>query len=235
VEEIRAALDRQVPIALILCEEVDEAALRSPGVHELLARARSSGIAIRYESAREMRRMSGGSEAAELLALEGPGPPADLDALMREDGIVFVLTGLRYPGNVGYIVRCAEVAGAAGVVLCADWEGDQRAEAARVGMHAERFLGVLEAEPARALAAARRAGRRILALETSGDRAPWQVDLAEPVVVLVGGETTGIPAGILAQADEVVGIPMHGFIPSFNVQGAVGIVLGEWLRQTAPS
>jgi len=29
-----------------------------------------------------------------------------------------------------------------------------------------------------------------------------------------------------------VRIPTRGFIPSYNVQAAVGMLLGEWLRQT---
>ena len=72
-----------------------------------------------------------------------------------------------------------------------------------------------------------------MAVETSGDSAPWEVDLAKPVVVLVGSETTGIPEPFLEAVDEVVSIPIGGFIPSYNVQAAVGILLGEWMRQIA--
>ena len=121
----------------------------------------------------------------------------------------------------------------AGVVLDTTWGDAERDEALRVGMRPDRFFSVLPAETSQALLAARRAGRRIVAVETSGDSAPWEVDLAKPVVVLVGSETTGIPEPFLEAVDEVVSIPIGGFIPSYNVQAAVGILLGEWMRQNA--
>jgi len=204
---------------------------RTPATDRLVARARRLGIPILEESEREMRRMSAQAPLADVLALEGPPRASTLDDLMAGEGVVFVLAGLRYPGNVGYILRCVEVAGGAGVVLDTSWGDAERDEALRVGMRPDRFFPVLPAETTDAVVAARRAGRRIVAVETSGDCAPWEVDLAKPIVVLVGSETTGIPEPILEEADEVVSIPIGGFIPSYNVQAAVGILLGEWMRQ----
>ena len=227
IESIEAAVDRDARLALVLAHEGD----RSPEAQRLLDRLIARGVPILEEGPREMRRMSGSEAPPELLALEGPSVPIDLAGLMRAEGPVFLLAGLRYPSNVGYILRCAEVAGAAGVVISGDWQGSQREEASRLGMRADRFLAVLEEPATRALGEARRAGRRTIALETGGGRAPWDVDLAHPTVFVVGGETTGIEPGILEVVDEVVSIPMNGFIPSYNVQGAVGILIGEWLRQ----
>jgi TrmH family RNA methyltransferase len=175
--------------------------------------------------------MSSEQNARELIALEGPSPNATLDELMSRTGLVFVLVGLRYPGNVGFILRSAEVAGAAGVVLQNDWEGSQLSEALRVGMRADRFFPVIEAEALAAIAAARRANRRVVALETAGVKTPWNVDLESPTVVVVGSETTGISDALLRSLDDIIRIPAPGFIPSYNVQAAVGMLLGEWLRQ----
>ena len=116
-------------------------------------------------------------------------------------------------------------------MLDGDWAEAQRHEALRIGMRADRFFPVVEASMTDALRAARVSGRRVVALETSGDATPWQVDLSGPLIVLVGSETTGIPEDLLGEADDVVAIPVDGFIPSYNVQAAVGIILGEWMRQ----
>lgn len=178
-----------------------------------------------------MRRMSAGEGAAAVLALEGQPPARTLEELMSGEGVVFVLAGLRYPGNVGYILRCLEVAGGAGVVLDSDWKEAQLDEALRIGMHPERFFGVLRASASEAIDVAQHAGRRIVAVETSGSATPWEADLTGPIVVLVGSEATGIAPKTLSRADVVVRIPIAGFIPSYNVQAAVGILLGEWMRQ----
>jgi tRNA G18 (ribose-2'-O)-methylase SpoU len=229
VEAVSAAIDSGRALSLLLV--LEDGASSAAG--ELASRAEALGISIRRESERELRRMSAGEVSVEVLALEGPPASQTLDELMASDGIVFLLVGLRYPGNVGYILRCLEVAGGAGVVLDTEWAAAQRDEALRVGMHANRFFPVVEAESIDALRAARAAGRRVVALETSGRLAPWEVSLKEPLVVLVGSETTGIPDSVLGEADDVVAIPVNGFIPSYNVQAAVGIVLGEWMRQNA--
>jgi TrmH family RNA methyltransferase len=211
----------------MLCREGD----LSPTVRDLVEHARELGVPILGESEREMRRMSSGESVPELIALEGSGGNATLDELMSSDGLVCVLIGLRYPGNVGFIIRSAEVAGLAGIVVTTDWEGSQLSEALRVGMRADRFFPVIESDADAAIAAARRAGRRVVALETTGTKAPWQTDLSLPTALVVGSETTGISESLLASMDDVVRLPTHGFIPSYNVQAAVGMLLGEWLRQ----
>lgn len=197
----------------------------------LVDRARELGIPVLVEPEREMRRMSSGEKAPELIAFEGQSPDATLDELMSREGLVFILVELRYPANVGFILRSAEVAGAAGIVLANQWHGSQFSEAVRVGMRANRFFPVIESEITAAIAAARRAGRRVGALETAGTKAPWNVDLISPTAIIVGSETTGISDAILESVDDIIRIPTQGFIPSYNVQAAVGIMLGEWLRQ----
>ncbi len=74
---------------------------------------------------------------------------------------------------------------------------------------------------------------RHLSRSRPGGRSPWESDLTRRRAVwLIGSETEGIPEEVLERADEVVRIPTRGFIPSYNVQAAAGMVLGEWLRQT---
>ena len=102
----------------------------------------------------------------------------------------------------------------------------------RFAMQADRFFPVLDAEAEAAVASARRAGRRLYALETEGQQTPFEAALEGSLAVFLGGEAEGIPAAILARMDAILRVPMRGFIPSYNVQAAAGIVLGEWLRRT---
>jgi tRNA G18 (ribose-2'-O)-methylase SpoU len=232
LDSIRVALEAKsslstAPLFLMLCREGD----LSAEAERLVEVARRQGVRVLVESDREMRRMSMGGATDELIALKGPSPEASLDELMSAQGLVFILAGLRYPGNVGFIVRSAEVAGAAGIVLDTDWKGSERTEALRVGMRADRFFPVIETSAEVAIRAARRAGRRIVALETVGDRTLWDSDLVVPTTVIIGGETAGVDGALLESVDDVLRIPTRGFIPSYNVQAAVAMVLGEWLRQ----
>ena len=224
------ALEAGEPIARLLVRaDVDEPPLRS-----LVEAARANAVPVSEEPAREMQRMTAGDGIEPAIALVGPPLATTTSGLLKAPGLALHLCGLRYPGNVGFILRAAEVAGAAGVLLDVDWSEKQHGAARRKSIHADRFLPVLQAETGAAFEAARKSGRRIVAVETSGRETPWTLDLATPSLVVVGGESEGIPDDLLAQADATVRIPTRGFIPSYNVQAAVGMLLGEWLRQTEP-
>ena len=49
--------------------------------------------------------------------------------------------------------------------------------------------------------------------------------------MIVGGEKNGISAEILSESDEIVRIPMSGFVPSFNLQAPLSAVAIEAQRQ----
>jgi tRNA G18 (ribose-2'-O)-methylase SpoU len=50
-------------------------------------------------------------------------------------------------------------------------------------------------------------------------------------VLLLGQELTGIPAPILALADQAITIPQFGLVESLNVQTAAAIATYEYMRQ----
>jgi tRNA (guanosine-2'-O-)-methyltransferase len=51
------------------------------------------------------------------------------------------------------------------------------------------------------------------------------------VILIVGGEREGISDEVLSSADEVIKIPMTGFVPSFNLQAPLSSVAIEAQRQ----
>jgi len=205
----------------------------SPEAGALVDRAEALGVAVRSLGARELRRLAQGGGEPELLAFTGPDPSADLASVMARAGAIWMLSGTAYPGNAGFVIRSAEVSGAAGVVIDADFDRTARRDAARAAMRADRFLPVFFEATADVLDRASETTRRIIAIEDVGGRAPWEVDLTGPVLFVVGGEEHGIAPQLLDRADEVVKIPMSGFMPSYNLQAAVAAVMAERLRQQA--
>jgi TrmH family RNA methyltransferase len=195
--------------------------------------ARGRGAAVHVVGPSVLRRFGRGGAAVEVLGVAGPSPAADLGGLLARGGAVWLLVGLAYPTNVGFALRTAEVSGADGVVVDSAFSAADRRTALRASMRADRVFPVLWTSAARVLDAARAAGARVIAVEDVGTHAPWEVDLARPTLFVVGGERDGVPADVLARCDEVVRVPMAGFIPSYNVQAAMAAVAGERLRQVA--
>jgi len=98
-------------------------------------------------------------------------------------------------------------------------------------MGAHRMLPVLWESTRDAIDAARRSGHRIVALEDSGERAPWEVDLRGPILLVVGNERDGIGEDVLASCDATIALPMSGFVPSYNLHAAIAAIAVERLRQ----
>ena len=82
-----------------------------------------------------------------------------------------------------------------------------------------------------AVAAARGAGRRIVAIEDSGECLPWETDLRAPCLLVVGSEDDGVPTELMEGADDRVRLPTGGFVSSYNLQAAMAMVTAELLRQ----
>ena len=194
-------------------------------------RARAAGARILVVSAAEIARLCGGGGTTDVLAMSGADPGATLDDAFRAESPAWLLVDLAYPGNIGLSIRTAEVSGAAAVAIAPPLVGATRRAALRASIGAHRFFPVHWTTADAALAAARAAGRRIVALESSGTAAPWDVDLRGRVLLVAGGERDGIPRAILDAADAVVRLPTSGLIPSYNVAAAVAAVAAECARQ----
>ena len=224
---MRAALDAGEPVQCVVVPRAQVAREVLP----LLARAEQAGLAIERVGARKFERLRGNHSEAPILALIGPTAHADLDEVMTRGGAVWLLTGPAYPGNVGFAIRTAEVSGADGLYIDNAFDHQGRREARRASMRADRFMPVAWERSADVLDAARGAGKRLIAIEDVGTRPPWDAALAGPVLLVVGAEADGIPGDVLEACDEVVRIPMAGFVASYNLQAAVAAIAVERFRQ----
>jgi RNA methyltransferase, TrmH family len=224
---IAEALDAGRPLGLLLVQhEADDPALAA-----LVERARAQGVPIRVASASVLRRMTSVGEPAPILALEGRDPGAPLDGVLALGGALWLLMGVAYPTNAGVAIRTAEGSGATAVIVDAAFDHVAKRAALRASMRADWYMPVLWEPAGPSIARARAHGHRIVALENTGKRAPWDLDLCAPSLFIVGGESRGIPDDVLSACDDVVRIPMGGFIPSYNLQIAVGVLATERLRQ----
>ncbi len=226
---VAAALAANEPIRLLLVAQTP----RDPEVPRVVAQARAAGIPVQTASEASLWRLGPSDPPAELLALVGPPPDASREEVLARGGSAWLLVGLRYPGNTGFAIRAAEVSGADAIFVDGALLHEGRREALRASMRADRFLPVFWEPALPVIAGARAAGRRVLAVEDVGRRAPWEVDLTGPLLFVLGGERHGIPPAVLEACDEILRIPMRGFIPSYNLQAAMATVIGEHLRQTS--
>jgi TrmH family RNA methyltransferase len=135
------------------------------------------------------------------------------------------LHGVADPGNVGTLVRSADVLGPAHVVLGEGTADPLSPKAVRASM------GALFRVPIIALADAPPARR--VALDARASDALWHVALGEPVAFELGAERAGLPDSIVEAADCVAAIPLAPGGESLNVAMAGAIALYELRRRSS--
>ncbi|MDH5670917.1 MAG: hypothetical protein OEZ06_02150 [Myxococcales bacterium] len=228
VEAIERALDAAEAVRVLLVERDDS----DPSVLALVARAEASGVRIWRGGPGDLRRMSRG-EPERVVAMVGPDPTPDFERVLTDGGAIWLLHRARYPSNVGFALRTAEVSGASALIVDATFNHDERSRVSHVSMGADRLLPLFYRSSEDVLTAARAAGRRLVALEDVGRHAPWQVDLRGPLLLIAGSERHGLGQDLLDRVDAVVRLPMAGFIPSYNLQAAIAALSVERLRQSS--
>ena len=227
--DVARALDfEQVRLLLVLrgCSE--------PNVIRLRKIAEERGIPVRDSSKNDMWRMAkrnNGVEPPPILALVGRKPDASIDEVLAAGGLAWLLAGARYPVNIGFTIRTAEVSGSNAVFVDGELSHAQKKSAKRASMKAHRFMPVHWVKGDDLVRLAKSAGFRVVALEDTGSLEPWEEDLTGDVLLVLGGEKDGISDSILGECDSVLRVPMSGFVPSYNLQAPMAIVAAEALRQ----
>ncbi len=233
VAEVSAALESEdVSLVLFLRGTDDPEAVRLRGIAE------GRGITVSEASKNDMWRMSranDGQVPPPILALVGRNHLASVDEILSTGGAVWLLAGARYPVNIGFTIRTAEVSGATAVFVDGNLSHSEKKAARRASMKAHRFMPVHWVDGLDIVSRAKDSGFRVVSLEDSGEVEPWEEDLTGDVILVVGGERDGIPRPILEKSDSVVRVPMSGFVPSYNLQAPMAVVAAEALRQRRES
>ena len=134
------------------------------------------------------------------------------------------LHGLRDPGNVGTVLRCALAFGAKSVSLgpgCADPYGPKAVRAT---------MGAIFAVPVARAAVDQLPGERVALVPGRGEplRAPAPGELS----LVVGAERQGLPEEVVEACDRVAHIPIAS--DSLNAAIAAAVALYELTRMAAP-
>ena len=155
-----------------------------------------------------------------------------LDALpANHPGLWIGLYECRDPGNLGTILRTADCAGAAGVILIENCCDPYSVEAVRASMGSLFDVRLARASFEDFNAWRQSAKLNMVAASVNGETAHTGVDFDQPSLILMGNEQAGLPPAIEAQCDTLCLIPMRGGADSLNLAQATAIMLYEGWRQ----
>ena len=161
-----------------------------------------------------------------------PYPYSSLDEiLVAPESLILVLDGVTDPRNLGAVLRAADGAGVSGVVIPKDRAVSVTAVAVKASAGASEHVPVArEMNLRRAIDRVKEAGVWVYAAEVGGTTYT-ELDLTEPVALVLGSEGRGVRRLVREGCDGAVSIPMLGGIGSLNVSVAAAVLLYEARRQ----
>jgi TrmH family RNA methyltransferase len=227
---IRDALDAGLRIdTLLVGDRFHDRAI--PADHDVLTVARDRGAVIHEAAATVIDAASPVHASSGIVALArwSPGP---IDRVFAPaPALALGLMDVQDPGNVGAAIRSADALGGTGVIAVGASAHPAGWKALRGAMGSTFRIPVARGSQDDAIAAARRAGARILAAAASGATPVDRVDLTSSTLLLLGSEGAGLPADVLDAADDRISIPMRAGVESLNVAVTAALVLYEARRQ----
>ena len=149
------------------------------------------------------------------------------DIAVGDSALVVALDEVGNPGNLGTVVRTADAAGAAAVVIAGAAADAWHPGAVKASMGTVFSTPVVAAVLDDVLAWARANDLGIVATSAHGRVDHWAAEYPPRCLLLFGSEATGLSPETLAAADEVVRVPQQGAASSLNLAVAAGIVIYE--------
>ncbi len=146
--------------------------------------------------------------------------------------LAIVVDRLQDGGNVGTIIRTADAAGAAAVVLVAPCADPHDPKVVRGSMGSLFQVPVVETEDGcGALRRLAERGLRVVGTTARGGIPLAEAPLGGGVALVFGNESRGVSDDLRNAVSAWVSLPMPGRAESLNVAVAAGVLMYAWLAR----
>ena len=170
-----------------------------------------------------------------LISYSPENRPEAIERNLTSSGIMTVvvaLTEISNPSNLGAVIRTAEAAGAAGVIVTRDSADAFSPKALRAAMGSAFRLPIWVGEDFDGtLLWARSRGLVLTAADTDANTCYRSIDWKIARLLVFGSEAHGLGADKVRRINELIHIPMKKPVESLNLAVSTGIILFEAKRQ----
>ena len=148
-----------------------------------------------------------------------------------EAPLIVIADGITDPYNLGALIRCAEGAGAHGIII------PKRRSTGLTPLVSKASAGAIEhmavakvANISNTITMLKEKGVWVFAAEAGG-KPYYETDFKGPCALVFGSEGNGVSQIVIENSDALTSIPMYGKVNSFNVSTAASVILCEAARQ----
>jgi 23S rRNA (guanosine2251-2'-O)-methyltransferase len=237
---VKSAIKSGRPIdKLLAAKEIDD-----PSIKEILALASEKRLPVVRVDKRKLDNLTmpfgyGGKPANHqgVVAMAAAKEYGSIDDILdlakskNEPPFMLILDGITDEGNLGSIIRSAEVLGAHGVILGKRRSASLSSVAYKASSGAAERLPIVKVTNlSMTIKELKDKGVWITAADISGKSAD-EVNLKGSTAFVIGSEGEGISRLVLENCDLVASIPMKGQTGSLNAAVAAAILMYEKVRQ----
>lgn len=204
----------------------------------IASNAKNAGVAVTECDRRKLDAMSSTGAHQGVIAVAAAKAYCEVDDILRaardrgEDPFIVVCDGIEDPRNLGAIIRCAECAGAHGVVIPRHHSAGITAAADKASAGAAEHMPIARVTNlSAALQELKDAGLWVYGAEADGNAPLWKTDMKGPVCLVIGSEGRGISRLVRERCDFIVSIPLFGRVNSLNASVAAAVLMYEIVRQ----
>ena len=210
---------------------------REGSIVVLVAMAIDRGIPVVESDKAKLDAMSGFVPHQGIIAMASEKEYCSIDDILKiaadrgEAPLVVLADGITDPYNLGSLIRCAEGAGAHGVII------PKRRSTCLTPLVSKSSAGAIEhmaiakvSNMANTILELKEKGLWVFAAEAGGTPY-YETDFKGPCALVFGSEGNGVSQIVLSKCDVLTSIPMYGKVNSFNVSTAASVILCEAARQ----
>ena len=215
---------------------VDKIYIKKDGSHEgsitvLIAEAVAKGIPVVEVESQKLDYLAEGANHQGIVALAAMKEYSSVDdmiALAEERGekpLIVIADSIEDPHNLGALIRCAECAGAHGIVI-----PKRRAVGITPTVYKssagaiEHMLIAKVSNISSTIDSLKKKGLWVFASEADG-LPYYETDFNCACAIVLGSEGNGVSRIVKENSDYIVSIPMYGKVNSLNVSTAASVIL----------
>ena len=229
------AMETDVPLKRVMIAQGSQG---GDALDQISARAEKQGIKLEYVNRKVIETKAPGLNHQGVIAISRPFDYSTIEEIIiscagKDAALVYVLDHITDVGNLGAIIRSAEVLGAAGVII-----PNRRSVQITAGAY-KSSAGALLRVPvaqvsniAQACTKLQRNGFWVVGCSEKATESCWDAELAGKVALVMGNEGDGLSRVVTDSCDMLVKLPQRGEIGSLNVSCAAVSMGYEWLRQS---
>lgn len=210
---------------------------REGSIIVLTAEAASRHIPLVEVDKIKLDKMTGGASHQGIVAMAAEKQYSTIDEILEiaqargEKPFIVISDGITDPYNLGAMIRCAEGAGAHGVIIPKRRAVGLTPAVTKSSAGAIEHMAIAKVSNiAQTIDELKEKGLWVFSAEAGGD-AYYDTDFNCAVAIVFGSEGNGVSNIVKEKSDYITSIPMYGHVNSLNVSTAAAVILSEIARQ----